>query len=208
MLAEVDGDLALLSGEAVDRLIRGLLRVLHALVDRAADVQDHAAGRVVHLPDELLRLRHEAAAQVAQRGERLVQLLAEIDLLLRLLRLRTGPVLFFAVIIAVVIVFFVIVVVVDVDLHMHMRLFLRLRVHLAQQRLHVAQRGRDLREGLLLALSLRDGILIAGLRVGHQLVAQGEVFHRHLHLREDLVNHAANPLAHHARLPPVRSVGR
>ena len=69
-------------------------------------------------------------------------------------------------------------------------------VHLKQERLYILQRGGDLRKSFLFALSLSDCIFIARLRVGHQLVAQGEVFRSHLHFAENGVDHATNAFIH------------
>ena len=185
-LAEIDDDFALVAGQLVNRLARRLLRVAQPLADRLADAADHAARQVVHLANQLLRLRHNLLAHVAQRAEGLAQHVADIrrffgsDLEIRrfvrfgLRGLFLG--LFFFI-------FFVFA-----------RLF---GVHVVQQALHVAQRRGHLGESLLLRLARANGILEARLRVGHHLVAQGEVIRRHLHIGKNFINHSANLLVHH-----------
>ena len=185
-LAEIDDDFALVAGQLVNRLARRLLRVAQPLADRLADAADHAARQVVHLPNQLLCLRHNLLAHVAQRAEGLAQHVADIrrffgsDLEIRrfvrfgLRGLFLG--LFFFI-------FFI-----------FGRLF---GVHVVQQALHVAQRRGHLGESLLLRLARANGILEARLRVGHHLVAQGEVIRRHLHIGKNFIDHSANLLVHH-----------
>ena len=191
-LAKVDDDFALVAGELVDGLARRLLRVAQTLADRFANTADHAARQVVHLPNQLLRLRHNLLAHVAQRAESLAQRFADIrrlfglDLKIRLvgpgflalgrlvaLRLSLGLDGFFGTV---------------------LRLF---GVHFAQQALHVAQRRGHLGESFFLRLSRADGILKPRLGVGHQLVAQGKVIRRHLHIGKNFIDHSSNLLVHH-----------
>ena len=185
-LAEIDDDFALVAGQLVNRLARRLLRVAQPLADRLADAADHAARQVVHLANQLLCLRHNLLAHVAQRAEGLAQHVADIrrffgsDLEIRrfvrfgLRGLFLG--LFFFI-------FFIFA-----------RLF---GVHFAQQALHVAQRRGHLGESFFLRLARADGILKPRLGVGHQLVAQGKVIRRHLHIGKNFIDHSSNLLVHH-----------
>ena len=195
MPAEVKHQLAAPVAHLVDRVAGGLLRVAHALVDGLAHALERAAGGVVHVAHELLRLRHDALAKALQRRERLVERFAQVKL--PVARLRFG--------LLFVSRFFL--------LCCLLRLFLRgvrrgfgrglllrglavFAVHPGEQLADVLQRRGDLGKGFLFRLAARHRVLVAGLRVGQQLVAQRQVLRRHLHLGKDLVNHAANALVH------------
>ena len=185
--AQIDDNFALVARQLVDCLARRLLRVAQPFADNLADSADDAAGHAVHLFDQLLRLRHDLLAHVAQCAKCLAQRFAEVGHILRLfLGVCLGVLRFFG--------FF------------RLRLFGRirnvllpavLRVHLFEQALHVAQRSGNLCEGFLLRLALTHGILITRLRVCHHLIAEGEIIRRHFHVRKNIINQSANFLIHH-----------
>ena len=197
-LSEVKHQFAAHVAHLVDRVARGLLRVLHALVHSPAHVLERAARGVVHVAHKLLGLRHDALAKAAQRRKRLVERLAKVKLcdLLFFLRLCSfgslGGFGGFGIL----------------GGFGSFGSFGNLRclwfrgapaVHLVQQVVDVLQGGRNLSEGFLLGLAARYDILVARLRVGQQLVPQSQVFRGHLHLGKDPVDHAANALVHHLR---------
>ena len=77
---KVKHELALIAGKPVNRLACRALRIAHALPGRAAQLAQHAAGRLVHALSQLSGLRHDGLRKIAQRGERLVERFAQIGL--------------------------------------------------------------------------------------------------------------------------------